>query len=81
MALTASSLRQNVYRLLDQVLETGEPLEIRRKGQVLKVVKEHDAGSKLANLTPHHCINGDPEEIVHCDWSDQWNPDATECVL
>ncbi len=79
MTLTASNFRQNVYRLLDQVIETGAPLEIKRKGQVLKVVKELDAGSKLANLTPHDCIKGDPEEIVHSDWSDQWQ--AGEGVL
>ena len=30
MALTASKLRENIYRVLDQVLETGEPVEIER---------------------------------------------------
>ena len=29
MPLTAAKLRGNIYRLLDQVLETGIPLEIK----------------------------------------------------
>ena len=72
MALTASALRQNVYRLLDHVIETGEPLEITRKGKTLRIVREEGVPCKLANLTKHSCINGDPEELVHCDWSDEW---------
>jgi hypothetical protein len=33
MVVTASELCQNTYRLLDQVLETGVPLEIGRHGR------------------------------------------------
>ena len=36
MASSASRLRQVVYRLLEQVLRTGQPLEIERHGQVLR---------------------------------------------
>ena len=38
MTVTASKLRQDIYNLLDRVLATGEPLEIERKGQLLKVI-------------------------------------------
>jgi len=38
MIISTSALRQNLYRLLDQVLETGIPLEIKRKGKLLKIV-------------------------------------------
>lgn len=37
MAITASQLRQDVYRLLDHVLETGVPLEIERGGRRLRI--------------------------------------------
>jgi hypothetical protein len=40
MVVTASELRMNIYRLLDQVLETGVPLEIERKGRTLQIVAE-----------------------------------------
>jgi antitoxin (DNA-binding transcriptional repressor) of toxin-antitoxin stability system len=38
LTITASELRQNVYRLLDEVLRTGEPLEIDRAGRRLRIV-------------------------------------------
>ena len=79
MAITASQLRQDVYRLLDQVVATGVPLEIQRKGRTLKVVPDPAPEGKLSSLTPHVCIVGDPEEIVHMDWSGEWH--AGEGVL
>ncbi|MGI8575307.1 MAG: type II toxin-antitoxin system Phd/YefM family antitoxin [Egibacteraceae bacterium] len=74
MALTASELRQNIYRLLDEVLETGVPLEIERKGRTLRIVPT-ESGSRLARLTAHpEAIVGDPQELVHIDWSEYWRP-------
>jgi hypothetical protein len=49
MPITASQLRQNVYRVLDQVLETGEPAEIERRGRRLRIVSA-DPGTKLGRL-------------------------------
>jgi hypothetical protein len=79
MSVTASELRQNVYRLLDRSLETGEPLEVRRKGQLLRIVPEPPAGGKLGALVPHDCVTGDPADLVHMDWSETW--DATGGLL
>ena len=71
MIMTASKLRGNIYNVLDQVLQTGVPVEIQRRGKVLKIVPP--AGrNKLANLKKHHVLKGDPRSIVHMDWSDQW---------
>lgn len=77
MALTASKLRANVYRLLDEVLETGKPLEIERRGKVLVIAPKAQAkGSKLDNLPRREgFIVGDPDELIHIDWSSEWNPD------
>ena len=71
--MTVSELRQNIYQLLDQVLDTGVPLEIERKGRKLHIAPEspHD---KLDNLKRRNCLVGDPEEIVHMDWSQEWRP-------
>ncbi|TAK25051.1 MAG: type II toxin-antitoxin system Phd/YefM family antitoxin [Chloroflexota bacterium] len=74
MALTASELRQNVYRLLDQVLETGVPLEIVRNGRRLRIAPV-EGGSKLDRLVPHpDYMVDDPETYVHIDWSGEWRP-------
>ena len=74
MAITASSLRGNIYRLLDQVLETGQPLEIERKGKLLKIVPVEKT-SKIARLVRHPCFKGDLQSIVHLDWSGEWHSD------
>ena len=75
MKVTASQLRADIYNLLDRVLETGEPLEIERHGKVLRIVGE-PRGSKLDRLPRRNdIIIGDPEDLVHIDWSIYWNPD------
>lgn len=73
--VTASQLRADIYRILDQVVETGIAVEIKRKGQRLKIVPARRR-SKLDNLIPHpDLIVGDPEELVHFDWSPYWRLD------
>jgi antitoxin (DNA-binding transcriptional repressor) of toxin-antitoxin stability system len=74
MAITASELRQNIYKLLDQVLETGVPLEIERNGRCLRVTPT-DAPPKLDRVVGHEdYIVGDPAALVHIDWSSEWRP-------
>jgi hypothetical protein len=74
MVVTASELRQNIYRLLDEVLETGVPLEIERNGRRLRVIPT-DAPPKLDRLVAHDdYIVGDPESLIHVDWSGEWRP-------
>ena len=71
--LTPSSLRADLYRILDRILETGMPVEILRKGHRLRIQPEYPG--KLDLLKPHAgFIKGDREELVHMDWSGQWNP-------
>lgn len=74
--VTPSQLRQDVYRLLDRVLETGEPLEIIRKGRRLRLVLEGPAPDRLAAIQVNpEVIVGDPGELVSMDWSDDWDGD------
>jgi antitoxin (DNA-binding transcriptional repressor) of toxin-antitoxin stability system len=74
VAISASELRQNVYRLLDRVLETGEALEIERGGRRLWIVPA-EPSAKVSRLAPHPgTIVGDPEDLVHVDWSSEWQP-------
>jgi hypothetical protein len=70
---TASELRADVYRVLDSILETGVPVEIERKGRVLKIVEDKPA-PKLARLVKRKALVGDPDDLVHIDWSQHWKP-------
>ena len=72
MKVTASQLRQNVYSILDETLATGVPVEIVRKGRVLRIVPDQKS-SKLARLKKRACIAGDLDSIVHMDWSKEWS--------
>jgi hypothetical protein len=71
--ITASQLRADAYRLLDEVIETGVPVEIERKGRVLKIAEER-APSKLSRLIRRPYLSGDSEDVVHMDWSSYWKP-------
>ena len=71
MPITASKLRENVYRILDEAIETGKPIEVIRKGTVLMIVPPKRV-SKLANLKKRPGLVGDPDEIVSIDWSKEW---------
>jgi hypothetical protein len=77
LATTASKLRANIYRMLDEVLETGQPLEIERNGKTLVVTpkKELSIWDRLPRREGF--IVGDPDELIHIDWSSEWNPDPS----
>ena len=72
---TASALRADLYNLLDAVLETGQPLEISRRGQILRSVPAHrdDWTDRLPRR--EGVVVGDPEDLVSMDWSQDWRPD------
>ncbi len=73
MTVSSTKLRENIYQLLDQVLETGEPLEVMRKGRKLVIAAERTKG-RLANLRKRATLAVDADEIVHLDWSKHWKP-------
>jgi hypothetical protein len=72
MRVTASKLRENVYRIQDEAIETGVPVEIIRKGVVLRIVLEKPP-SKLARLKKRDIFVGDPDDIIGMDWSSEWS--------
>lgn len=71
---SVSALRADLYRVLDRVLETGIPVEVERNGRRLRIAPVENGG-RLANLTPHPgYVRGDPDSLIHLDWSDEWRP-------
>jgi antitoxin (DNA-binding transcriptional repressor) of toxin-antitoxin stability system len=71
MPITASKLRENIYNILDEAIETGVPVEVIRKGVILRIVpqKQH---SKLARLKRRSDWIGDPEDIFKMDYLEEW---------
>lgn len=74
VTISASKLRENIYQILDRVLATGRPVLIHRKGKLLRIVAE-PAPDRLQRLKRRpRLLRGDPEDIVHLDWSRYWKP-------
>jgi len=77
--LTASKLRANVYRVLDQALATGVPVEIERHGRRLRIVPvtppRGAAPGKLSRLkSRRRYLRVAPEALLDIDWSREWRP-------
>lgn len=75
MKLSATKLRQNLYQVLDEVLDKGIPVEIERKGKILKIVPD-EPKSKLSNLEPHDTIVGNPESLININWTKEWKEEG-----
>ena len=73
MPISTSKLRQDIYRILDEILASGEPVEIERKGRRLRIVPVAQP-PRLERMPRRDYLKGDPEEIVEIDWSSEWSP-------
>lgn len=74
-SVTPTQLRADIYNLLDEVLETGIPLEIRKGDKKLKIIPLEPV-NKLNNLISRpEVINGNPEDLVNISWEDALNLD------
>jgi len=74
-SVTPTELRGNIYKILDEVLETGIPIEINKGGKKLKLIPLNET-DKFKNLVSRpETINGDPEEFVHINWEKVVNLD------
>ena len=72
--IRATALRSDLYRVLDHILESGEPVRVERKGRVLRIEPESLA-SKLENLAARpELIIGNPDDLVSIDWTHEWKP-------
>ena len=62
-SMSLTSLRGKLFKVVDEVIRTGIPAQIERKGHRVKIVLEAKK-SKLDNLKPHDCIVGDPDNLI-----------------
>ncbi len=73
MTITPSYLRENLYTILDQAVETGTSPEILRKGRKLRIIADRKP-DVFSRLKKHpRVLQVDPEDIVHMDWSPHWH--------
>lgn len=63
--ITLTTLRKQIYQVMDHVLNTGIPVEIERKGRHLFIVPDKNASSKLGKLKKRKGIVGNPDDLIH----------------
>ena len=80
MTLTIEQFQKDAKPWLEKMKETGETLvllsgreayEVRSAGSAAAVAAPHDFKTLLPK---RDIIVGDPEELVHIDWSSEWRP-------
>lgn len=72
--LTATNLRAELFKTLDHVATTGEPVEVIRPAGTVRIVAAA-SGSRLARLAPHPgTITGDAADLAQVSWADAWQP-------
>lgn len=76
MKMKATQLRASIYKVLDEILASGKPVEIERKGQLLRIEPAQKT-SKFARLATHDIMKDEPESFVSSDWSQEWKHDLS----
>jgi antitoxin (DNA-binding transcriptional repressor) of toxin-antitoxin stability system len=77
MTVSLTELRQRLFELADQVVDTGEPLIVLRRGVRLRLVREDAAaiqGGRLARLKPQSLVVGPP--LQPDESPSAWVPDS-----
>lgn len=69
--MTATELRRNIYQVLDEVLETGQPVEVIRNGRPLLIMPAAPARN-LSDLPRRNFVNGSFDELVETSWEGSW---------
>ncbi|MBI5477408.1 MAG: type II toxin-antitoxin system Phd/YefM family antitoxin [Deltaproteobacteria bacterium] len=72
--MKATDLRKDIYRILDQVLESGRAVEVERNGKLIRI-SPADGVAPVDRLRPiPGLIVGDPAALEHIDWTAEWKP-------
>jgi hypothetical protein len=70
--MTPTELRKDLYRVLDDVLETGVPQEVVRGARMLMIVPAGGRRLKLAELPQREALACSPDELVATSWDQEW---------
>lgn len=76
MTLNATKLRANLYRVLEQVIDTGVPVDVELHGKHVEIRAKLEPGGKLARLVRRpNVMVGDPTRPTFDEkaWLKKWN--------
>ena len=73
MSITLEEFQKDAAPWLARMKKTGEPLHLVAGPEAFEL--RPVPAADLATLLPKRdIISGDPEELVHLDWSSEWRP-------
>ncbi|MEO8502655.1 MAG: hypothetical protein ABI609_02050 [Acidobacteriota bacterium] len=70
--LTATELRSRIYRVIDEVAESGVQQEVRRGSTTVFIVPGRSPARRLGGLRRRKALNVSPDELVATSWEDAW---------
>ncbi len=74
--MNATTLRKNIYQVLDQVLESGVAQEIDRKGRKLLIIPAEPKRRRFEDAPKRRATTGTFDELVATSWEKSWSPDV-----
>lgn len=74
--VTATELRGNLYRLLDEVARTGEPIRVEREAGAVVLTPADRPRRQLDELPLRPVTTCTPDELVETSFP--WTPGETE---
>ena len=75
-AITATELRRNVYRILDEVLDSGAPRYISRRGKLLVLVEATPSRPRFGSGPQRQTATVSIDELAAISWEHAWEPDT-----
>ena len=76
MQVTLTNLRSHLYQWIDQLIKTGEPIEIMRHGTHIKIIVEKQEKNLTKTIIKRTGVYScDPDELASIDWSSEWRGD------
>jgi hypothetical protein len=77
--VNATKLRADLYTVLDQVIQSGKPVTIERKGRrLILCVDESELRARPKRVVwpkPRpQWVNGNVDDLFEIDWSKEWRP-------
>ena len=70
--ITATELRSNVYRILDEVIETGVVREVTRGGEKVMIVPASPRLRDLSKRKKRRAFSCSVEDLVGASWETEW---------
>lgn len=71
--MSATDLRRNLYRVLDEIELTGEPQVVSRKGRTFVLLATGAARPKLGDSPGIPVLSCTPDELVDTTWDSAWD--------